>query len=235
MEELSLKNKGINGTVLKIIALISMTLDHIGILLFHNNPIMHSIGRLAFPLFAFFIAEGCYYTKNRKNYLLKIALFGVLTQIIFIIFYKPFYFNVLLTFSFSILIIFFYDSIKKENSSILYLFFLFILSFAFFLFEILPQVFYRTKYYFYFDYGFIGVIFPLCLYIVKDKNYKIVCFIIGLVLLSVKHMGVQWFCLFDGILIFLYNGQRGKYSLKYIFYLYYPLHFLVIFFIKLLI
>ena len=234
MERLYLKNDLINGTVLKIFALICMTVDHIGLFLLNNNSYCRAIGRLAFPLFAYFIAEGCFYTKNRKKYLLKIAIFGIITQIIFIVFYRPLYFNVLITFTFSILIIYYYDSIKNENGVNFNFLFIFLLVFIFFLSEILPRVFYRTKYQFAFDYGFIGLCFPLFLYAVSDKKVKTVVFFLGLILLSVKHMGLQWFCLIDGVIILFYNGKRGKYSLKYLFYFYFPLHFLGIFLIKMI-
>jgi hypothetical protein len=66
-----MKNKSYNpigflsGSTIKIIACILMAIDHIGYHLFPNLIILRIIGRLSMPLFAFFIAEGCYYTKNK--------------------------------------------------------------------------------------------------------------------------------------------------------------------------
>ncbi len=53
----------ISNFSLKIIACIAMTIDHIGYLLFPNIIVFRIIGRLAFPILAYLIAEGCKYTK----------------------------------------------------------------------------------------------------------------------------------------------------------------------------
>ena len=54
--------------VLKIIAMVSMFIDHLGTSYFHNTTIMNLIGRIAFPIFAFQISEGFIHTKNLKKY-----------------------------------------------------------------------------------------------------------------------------------------------------------------------
>ena len=59
----------ISGNQLKIIALVAMTWDHMGKQLFPQIGWLQIVGRLAFPIFAYMIAEGCAYTKNRKKYL----------------------------------------------------------------------------------------------------------------------------------------------------------------------
>ena len=58
-----------NSTVLKLIGIASMTIDHIGYFIFPQYTILRVIGRLAYPIFAYMIAEGCRYTKNKKRYL----------------------------------------------------------------------------------------------------------------------------------------------------------------------
>ena len=61
----------LSGSTIKIIACILMAIDHIGYHLYPEITILRIIGRLSMPLFAFFIAEGCYYTKNKlKHFLL---------------------------------------------------------------------------------------------------------------------------------------------------------------------
>ena len=57
---------GLTGNQLKLIALITMTIDHIGFMLLPQVKILRAIGRIAFPIFAYMIAEGCQYTRNRK-------------------------------------------------------------------------------------------------------------------------------------------------------------------------
>ncbi len=58
------------GNQLKIIALIAMTCDHVGKILLPQIGILQIVGRLAFPIFAYMIAEGCVHTKSKKRYLL---------------------------------------------------------------------------------------------------------------------------------------------------------------------
>lgn len=102
----------INRDVLKIIALISMTIDHIGYLLFPKSILMRAIGRLAFPIFAYFIAEGFRYTKNKQNYFLRMFAFAILTQILFNFVGLDFV-NVLFTFSISIAVLLINQSFPK--------------------------------------------------------------------------------------------------------------------------
>ena len=58
----------LNGNHLKLIAVFTMLLDHVGILLFPQIRLLRILGRLAYPIFAFMIAEGCRYTKNKLRY-----------------------------------------------------------------------------------------------------------------------------------------------------------------------
>lgn len=60
---------------LKIIAVITMTIDHLGYFL--DGPLwMRAIGRIAFVLFAFGVAEGFVKTRNRTQYMKRLAEFG---------------------------------------------------------------------------------------------------------------------------------------------------------------
>ena len=64
-----------SNNVLKIIACITMLLDHMGFILFPQYPIFRIIGRIAFPIFAFLLAEGCYYTKNKlRHFIVNLIL-----------------------------------------------------------------------------------------------------------------------------------------------------------------
>ena len=67
------KTKGLSGNQLKLIALAAMTVDHIGVQFFPNIQLLRIIGRLALPIFAYMIAQGCRYTKNKARYLGTIA------------------------------------------------------------------------------------------------------------------------------------------------------------------
>lgn len=60
------------GNILKLIAALSMLIDHVGLMFFPNQLWMRAVGRLAFPIFAFFIAEGFRYTRSKLRYLLTV-------------------------------------------------------------------------------------------------------------------------------------------------------------------
>ena len=68
---------GLTGNQLKLIALITMTIDHVGMMLLPQLRILRAIGRIAFPIFAYMIAEGCRHTRNRKMIEKINALVGV--------------------------------------------------------------------------------------------------------------------------------------------------------------
>lgn len=75
-----------NGNSLKILAAIFMLVDHIGILFYPQELIWRIIGRISMPIFAFMIAEGCRYTRNKaKHFLLPFCL-GVICQIVYYFF-----------------------------------------------------------------------------------------------------------------------------------------------------
>ena len=71
---------GLSNNQLKIIAMISMFIDHLGLQIFPTESIYRIIGRIALPIFAYMIAEGCKYTRKRWLYLLKILSLGLICQ-----------------------------------------------------------------------------------------------------------------------------------------------------------
>lgn len=72
---------GLSNNQLKIIAMLSMLADHMGMILFPEVRLLRIVGRLAFPIFAFMIAEGCAHTRNRGRYLLQMAAVALVCQI----------------------------------------------------------------------------------------------------------------------------------------------------------
>ncbi|MBR5288563.1 MAG: hypothetical protein IKU34_08260 [Clostridia bacterium] len=67
-------------SLLRLIAMITMVIDHFGKMCFPQIPEMRLIGRLAFPLFAYGIAVGAVYTKNGTKYLSRIVLLALISQ-----------------------------------------------------------------------------------------------------------------------------------------------------------
>lgn len=65
--------------LLKLIAILTMFIDHLGAAIFPEYRSMRVIGRIAFPIFAYCIAVGCIYTRNIAKYALRVFLVGLLT------------------------------------------------------------------------------------------------------------------------------------------------------------
>lgn len=82
-----ISKRPLNKVILELIAIITMTIDHVAWLIFpgySENPIaivMHIVGRITFPIFAFFIAEGYHYTRNRTKYLIRILIFALISHV----------------------------------------------------------------------------------------------------------------------------------------------------------
>jgi len=74
--------------VLKIIAIITMFIDHVGYAIFGKFSFFNYIGRIAFPIFAFQISEGYSHTKDLKKYFLRLFIFAIISQVPFMLFGK---------------------------------------------------------------------------------------------------------------------------------------------------
>lgn len=219
---------------LKIIALITMTIDHVGMMLFPDYIWMRIIGRIAFPVFAFMIAEGCRYTHNRLRYLLQIALMGIAMQIVSFIATGSLYQSVFISFTLAILLIYAIEyameNTHKTHRKTAWLGVVFLAAVIKFLCLILPDILYQTDYDI--DYNIVGILLPVVCYFAKNRKYRILVFSAGLIMLSMFYGGIQWFCLLAIPLIGMYNSKKGTLPLKNLFYIYYPVHLGVIFAIE---
>mgnify|MGYP003303308116 FL=1 len=220
-----LSRPGLTGNQLKIIALISMTIDHIGMQLFPRVGLLRILGRLAFPIFAFMIAEGCCHTRNRKKYLLSMASLAALCQLVYLLAMGSVYMSVLVTFSLSILLVYAIDFGKKLGGAA-WLVSLTVFTAIYFLTEILPLLLRSTDYGI--DYGFWGVLLPVVVYLAKDRPRKLLMAALALCMIAIGSSPAQWWGLSAIPLLALYNGKRGKRKMKYLFYVYYPAHLVVI-------
>ena len=70
----------IDRSVLKWIAVLTMVIDHVGAILFPDQIWMRVIGRVAFPVYAYCLAEGFRYTSDYRRYLGRLALFAILSE-----------------------------------------------------------------------------------------------------------------------------------------------------------
>ena len=112
------KFPGFTGNELKLIALISMTCDHVGLQLLPDVQLLRILGRLAFPIFAYMIAEGCRYTRNRKKYLLRMVSLAALCQVVYFFAMGSLYQCILVTFSLSIGLIYAMDRWQTRGDTL---------------------------------------------------------------------------------------------------------------------
>lgn len=230
MTTITKKLPGLTGNQLKLFALIAMTCDHIGMQLFPQAQIFRIIGRLALPIFAYMIAEGCRYTKNKKKYLLTIAAVALVCQLVYFFAMQSLYQCILVTFSLSIWLIFALDAAIQKPSVLHSAFAICSFATVWFISEELPAILPG----FHVDYGFGGILLPVLIWLGKNKRQSIGLCAIGLLLLSIGN-SIQWFSLLTIPFLALYNGKRGKVQMKYLFYIYYPAHLVLIYLISLVI
>ena len=202
----------LNGEQLKWIALFTMTIDHIGAIIFPQYLILRIIGRIAFPIFAFLLAQGMIYTHNPYKYLTRLGIFAILSEIPFDYAFQTSIIdmqhqNIFFTLFLGALSIYAIQlSDKKENAY-----------FTAMGIALLAEVLNC-------DYGLTGVLIVVSFYVLKEK--KIYQFI-TLTIFSILMGYIQIYAIFACVPIALYNEKRGK-KRKWLFYVYYPLHLLAI-------
>ncbi|MBO7214157.1 MAG: hypothetical protein J6V66_01525 [Clostridia bacterium] len=233
----------LNGNALKIIAAVFMVIDHVGFVFYPNIMVYRYLGRLAMPVFAFMIAEGCRYTKNRPLYFTLIFLLGTICQVVYAIFDpNAKIVNILITFSLAILTVYSLDFVKKAFLERGFSLKIKALSIAVFIITV--SAVYTLCYFYEIDYGFVGCMLPAFASLFDFRRIdnekakkldllflRVLAFSVGLVLFvftSIVPVSFTVYSLFGIILLLLYNGKRGKLKMKYFFYVFYPLHLGVI-------
>lgn len=71
--------------LIKVVAMLTMLVDHLGAAIFTQYTVMRIIGRIAFPIYAYAIAVGCVYTRNMGRYLQRIVLLALIAQPIYVL------------------------------------------------------------------------------------------------------------------------------------------------------
>lgn len=206
------------GNALKIIAAVAMVCDHAGIMIFPQFPILRIIGRLAYPIFAFMIAEGCKYTRSKPRYFGMVFLLAILCQTVYYFVDGTLYLSILFTFSLSILAIYTLQNFKAKKNA---------LSGAVFVLTVASV--YLLNQIFVIDYGFWGCMVPVFAAVFQNTRYDKISVHtamlgLGLILLSASVGGIQYYSLLALPLLQCYNGRRGKWKMKYFFYIFYPAH-----------
>ena len=222
----------LNGFHLKLIAICTMLIDHMGYTLFPGVMWLRCVGRVAFPIFCFLIAEGCVYTHDRKKYAARLLLFALLSEIPFNLMnsgmiWDPYDQNVLWTLLTGALVCWLMDWTLKKRTPLSFVLTGAVMLAAYWLLEIGNT-----------DYGGWGMLLVAAFYGVhrapSGAVVKMIAQAFGLAFFSLGVMGgylsIELWSLAALVPIWLYNGQRGfsHKAVQYGFYAFYPVHILIL-------
>lgn len=226
------------ANTLKIIAIMAMLIDHIAWRFVPTATplgiIMHIIGRLTMPIMCFFIAEGFFHTRNKRKYAIRLLLFAIISQIPFA--YQqsghilPQYhnlfdaiesINVIFTLFLGLIALWVCKSNLHKAKKVLLVIGCCVLAMAC-------------------DWALFGVLYVLA-FGLNRANFKrqaawfsavTVFMVTGSAIMSTEQL-FQVGVLLSLPLLYLYNGKRGGYAWsKWAFYVFYPLHLLILGLIK---
>lgn len=226
----------LNASNLKLIAMLIMLIDHIGACVVMRLPdlgyvsteqwdtwylcyrVMRNIGRTAFPIFCFFIVEGFYHTSNKFKYAMRLLIFAVVSQYPFeLALFGEYHWqstNVFFTLFFGLITIWgMSEAEKKIRDTFL---------------SILVKLLCigggcLAAYALNTDYDYKGVLLIVILYVFRYR--PVVRTVIGYISFLWEAYSLPGF-----LMMHLYNGKKGKMK-KYIFYLFYPAHLLLLYLI----
>lgn len=201
---------------LKMIAVVSMLVDHVGFVFFPEMKILRVIGRLAFPIFCYTLVEGFLYTRNVKKYLVRLGAFALLSEIPYdlVVTGKVLeikHQNVFFTLFFGVLMMWILTMTDSR-----------VVQFGNAVLLTLICRFLNT------DYASSGLLIMFTLFMFR-KRRKEQLLLTGLVT-ALLSGGLQLFSLFALIPIALHNHKQGP-KMKMFFYLFYPAHLLVLYLI----
>lgn len=206
-----------------------MLSDHIGDAIVGRFSFLNLIGRISFPIFAFQAVEGYIHTKDLKKHMTKLFIFACISQIPFMLFLSTFTnnfaLNIFFTFLLGLISLFIYDKFKNKILGFLFVIFISIVG------ELIHV-----------DYGAFGILLIFAFYFFKDRKILMVistiilCFanyisdIIAYPSLYLHYLSCAFFASLSLIFIWFYNKKEGP-KLKYFFYIFYPLHLLILYII----
>jgi hypothetical protein len=189
----NLPQKATRNDLLKIIAMITMFIDHTGVLLFPDVDILRTIGRIAFPIFAYGIAVGYRHTSNKLKYLLRLLVFGLIAELPYMYLNYDFtmemyHYNVMLFFAYSFLMLFAYDCIVKTYKQKAYHLTMLwtILMIAVI---VIPEIIAYNFENFAFSYNGYGLVMILIFYIAHNRTFTIIVGYVILTFVSTYQLG----------------------------------------------
>lgn len=222
VEYMDQQKKGIfDSFTLKMIAIITMVIDHIGYTMIDPGTarydIFRGIGRVAFPIFCFLIVEGFHHTRSHVNYLIRLCIFAILSEIPFdLAFYGELLYwgkqNVFFTLALGLIAIFCLEEMNNRR-----------------IFVVPLMLVYVAAYFIHCDYGMGGVLLIMVFYMTRKTPIAQII-LMGLILYM--FFGTrELYGLIALPFILLYNGKKGM-DIKMFFYWFYPVHLLLLHFIS---
>lgn len=220
----------LNGFSLKVIAMVTMVIDHVGMVFFPEIPLMRLIGRLSFPLFCFLLVEGFYHTSNVTKYMGRLAIFALISEFPFdlVAHADGNYFagqNIFFTLLLGLMAIYCMEEFEKRYP---------MSYFSKTMLNVLVAIFFSSiALLFKTDYNALGIFYIVIFYLFRGRHLFIflcieiitIYFYGGFYVQG--HMINQNFAGFAVLFTALYNGKRGP-SMKYVFYAFYPVHLLLL-------
>lgn len=242
----------LSAFALKIIAIVSMLIDHVGAVLLPDVIELRYIGRLAFPIFCFLIAEGYAHTKNAPKYLSRLGLFALISELPFNLAFRGelLYFgscNVFITLFLGLLAIMLFEAVLKWDG---------LSGFLSQLIALVPVVCLAAAAdSIGSDYGKYGVVLIFIFHIFREhRTAALLVFAFSTILkydiIAANHNAgtylfkasdrqwyfvesTQMYCILAALPIALYSGKRGRGGLKWLFYVFYPAHLMLLWLINL--
>ena len=234
---------GLSGSGIKVIAIITMLIDHIGAFLVYPYLlggavtevekwqklyyIMRIVGRVALPIFAFMLIEGIKHTSNVKKYVLRLVVFAIISELPFVMasenaISKISMTNVFFTLAIALTTVAVLDKLIKLKNKYLLVPAVLIIGIGAAIAKYLETD--------YGEYGVLAVVLGFLLSkITADVGEKIsyIAAISGICMILISIGGLETFALLSIIPVCFYNGKRGA-GLKYFFYVFYQAHLFVI-------
>lgn len=223
MEQLK-KLQILDGTRLKLLAMVLMLVDHIGMVLLPGHRWLRIVGRLAMPIFAFCVAEGFTHTRDRKRYCLRLALFGLLSEF-------PFdlalmgkagwaHQNIMFTFLLAVGAMWSYELLRDRAGRLGRL-----LGLGAAAVFILAGRLLHT------DYGYFGAGLVFLFYLLRSQPQILRSLSCAGYITVLRSGNIECYAALAALPLLLYNGQRGR-GLRWLFYFFYPGHLLALVLLK---
>lgn len=210
----------LSGSALKVIAVVSMTIDHVAYYILDQQlgmgdtwlyETMRCFGRLAFPIFAFLIIEGYHHTQHVGRYMAALLVTAIVAEIPWQLLGNEGRHNVVFTLLLGLVVVFLIDHIHDA---------LWLMLMETALFSVIATML-NT------DYSWHGICLMVVFYLFRKQR--------GLTLLFGFPLLMEYGILGSAIglaIPLMYSGRRGFVKgqwMKYLFYIYYPLHLSVIY------